>query len=303
MSGWENLELSLVTNVFFGVLGVVIFLCLRRFGGRFKMMYSPRTCCRHNVCLDVHRVPQAAQSLFSRGVLHLAPPARVESSGELPTRDSDALPLPAGSEEDAADLLEFVGLDGIVVLRFARACLIWCSFSALIGVCLMLFYYHAGDRAHGANVITIANVSGSSNILLFVVPSVYFFVVFLLQRMWIELHHIVKIRKRMFENGFDHLRASHQRGEHDSALELGTLYSMVARTVIVDQIPDSIETDKDLLDTFRALFGADVVSAHFSEDTRTLRDLINQCDHINRALSWNVTIRCLSFLGANAPPG
>ena len=185
------------------------------------------------------------------------------------------------TESDEAVLVDMIGLDGIVALRFAKACLLWCAWSSIIGLILMYSYYKLGHLGTGANVITLANVSVKRNEKLFnLIPfAVWFFVLLLCMLMRREMKYFVHIRTLYFQGVF-----AKQKHMDERTKGRAQLYGMVNRSVFIENIPSTITTHSELVEEFRALFGASVVSGHLCPDVSSIRQIEVQIATLDDAI-------------------
>lgn len=140
---------------------------------------------------------------------------------------------------------ESVGLDAYFYLRYIRMCFKITFVSALWGIIILFPIYAAGDNgASGWYHVSMANVTQGSSIIWVSVMYLYFFTFFVLYVMKQEYKHFVELRLDFLGKGDGLTEPQHQ-------------YS-----VMVENIPKDLRSDKALYNYFDKLFPGKVFSAN-----------------------------------------
>lgn len=145
----------------------------------------------------------------------------------------------------------------------------------------MYAYWQLGHDATAVNTLTLANVSPRNHQILFnVLPvCIWFFVLLLCFLMRREMTYFVHIRTLYFQGVF-----AKQKHMDERTKGRAQLYGMVNRSVFVENIPSSVKTHGELVDEFRALFGASVVSGHLCPDVSSIRQIEVQIATLDEAI-------------------
>ena len=154
------------------------------------------------------------------------------------------------------ELVEKIGLDAYVLVRFSRLCARFCFFSTISGFVVLVPCFatgHAGE--HGIFRLSASNLADSSSDntdnatnfgsvrVWFVIVMLWTLVLWLLYDLNLEFKHFVRLRQNWLVKG-------------DKSIREQCRYS-----IMLENIPPTLRSDKALASFFRSLFPGQVHSA------------------------------------------
>ena len=153
---------------------------------------------------------------------------------------------------------EVAGLDAYMFLRFLRMCLVICSVSSVYGLLLLWpVYFTGGENTEEWYVLSLANVTNGSPRLWAGCIFMWIFSLFVLWIVKQELIHYYDLRLEFLGLGDD---------------GMDPIYNY---SLILEKIPDSLQSDKALREYFDRIFPGKVHSASVAMKVPDLQSKIN----------------------------
>lgn len=173
-----------------------------------------------------------------------------------------------------SELLHMVGLDGYMLIRYIRLCLHASVFFSIVGLVILLPIYHSfakSSRFLWKNV-TIASIQNDAeaHLLWFPVILAYVFSSYMCYLLYFEYQHFHEKRAAYLIHG-------------DSYTPLQTYY-----TVMVENIPPSLQSSPRLQHFFDRIFPNQVFSVQLCLDLHELEDVVHHRRHVRDRIEKSV---------------